>query len=200
MRGLVVEKGGDIRIADDIPMPQIGPYDALVKTECCMICNGTDMEIIRGELPEAQNFPLVLGHESAGKIIDTGGKVCTYKKGDRVIRSALPDSGRYYSAWGGFAEYGIVTDAEALRRDGIEYRQGLTQQVVPDGISAVQASLMITLKETCSALDRIGVRKDDRVLVVGDGPVGLCFLSGLKMLGITDVSVLGNRKSSLERA
>ena len=200
MRGLVVEKGGDIRIADDIPMPQIGPYDALVKTECCMICNGTDMEIIRGELPEAQDFPLVLGHESSGKIIDTGEKVCTYKKGDRVIRSALPDSGRYYSAWGGFAEYGIVTDAVAMRRDGIECRQGLTQQVVPEGISAVQASLMITLKETCSALDRIGVRKDDRVLVVGDGPVGLCFLSGLKMLGITDVSVLGNRRSSLERA
>lgn len=53
MKGIIVEKDGTIRLADDIPMPEPGPYEALVKIESCMICNGTDMEIIRGELPEA---------------------------------------------------------------------------------------------------------------------------------------------------
>ena len=52
MRGLVVEKNGIVHLADDIPMPEIGPYEALVKIECCMICNGTDVEIIKGELTE----------------------------------------------------------------------------------------------------------------------------------------------------
>lgn len=56
MKGIIVEKDGTIRLADDIPMPEPGPYEALVKIESCMICNGTDMEIIRGELPEAQVF------------------------------------------------------------------------------------------------------------------------------------------------
>ena len=60
MKGIIVEKDGTIRLADDIPMPEPGPYEALVKIESCMICNGTDMEIIRGELPEAQVFPCLL--------------------------------------------------------------------------------------------------------------------------------------------
>ena len=42
MKGIIVEKDGTIRLADDIPMPEPGPYEALVKIESCMICNGTD--------------------------------------------------------------------------------------------------------------------------------------------------------------
>ena len=41
MKGIIVEKDGTIRLADDIPMPEPGPYEALVKIESCMICNGT---------------------------------------------------------------------------------------------------------------------------------------------------------------
>lgn len=200
MKGLVVTPDKKIELVPDIPMPVIGTYEALVKTECCMICNGTDMEIIRGGLPEAPNFPLMLGHESAGRVVAVGDKVTTYQIGDRVIRASLPDNEKYYSAWGGFAEYGVVVDSAAMRRDGLENRSGLTQQAVKKGITSVQASLMITLKETCSAIKRAGIQEKDVVLIVGDGPVGLCFLSNLKLLGIENVMMLGNRKSSLEVA
>ena len=40
MKGIIVEKDGTIRLADDIPMPEPGPYEALVKIESCMICYG----------------------------------------------------------------------------------------------------------------------------------------------------------------
>ena len=92
MKGIIVEKDGTIRLADDIPMPEPGPYEALVKIESCMICNGTDMEIIRGELPEAQVFPTVLGHESAGRVVQIGEKVKAYKIGDMVVRASLPST------------------------------------------------------------------------------------------------------------
>ena len=179
MKGIIVEKDGTIRLADDIPMPEPGPYEALVKIESCMICNGTDMEIIRGELPEAQVFPTVLGHESAGRVVKIGEKVKAYKIGDMVVRASLPSTDKYASSWGGFSEYGLVTDAKAMEADGKSYSPGLTQQVVPDGITAIQASLMITLKETCSAVNRMNVKKEDHIMIVGDGPVGLCFLSNL---------------------
>ena len=39
MKGIIVEKDGTIHLADDIPMPEPGPYEALVKIESCMICN-----------------------------------------------------------------------------------------------------------------------------------------------------------------
>ena len=51
MKGLIVNEDGSLRLADDLPVPEIGPYEALVKTECCMICNGTDLEIIKGDCP-----------------------------------------------------------------------------------------------------------------------------------------------------
>ena len=92
MKGIIVEKDGTIRLADDIPMPEPGPYEALVKIESCMICNGTDMEIIRGELPEAQVFPTVLGHESAGRVVQIGEKVKAY-----LIRGARHLPG--YDIW-----------------------------------------------------------------------------------------------------
>ncbi|CUX21904.1 MULTISPECIES: zinc-dependent alcohol dehydrogenase [Clostridia] len=200
MRGIIVTKDKSLKLVDDIPVPEIGPYEALVKIECCMICNGTDMEIIRGELPEAQNFPTVLGHESAGRVVATGNKVCTYKTGDMVLRASLPDSKKYCSSWGGFSEYAVVTDTAAMAKDGLKNKSGLTQQIVPEGISSIQASLMITLKETCSAIKRIGIKKEDTVLIVGDGPVGLCFLSDLRLLGIENIIMLGNRPGSLETA
>ncbi len=202
MRGLIVEKDGIVRLADDIPMPEIGPYEALVKMECCMICNGTDMEIIKGELAEAQKFPLTLGHEGVGIVVKTGEKVCSYRVGDRVMRVSLPDSKRYYSGWGSFCEYGVVKDSKALLRDGYPFSEAagsLTQQVAAPDIIPEQASLMITLKETCSALWRIGAEKGNRVLLVGDGPVGLCMLNICRLLGI-EAEMAGNRSENLEIA
>ena len=88
-----------------------------------------------------------------------GEKVKAYKIGDMVVRASLPSTDKYASSWGGFSEYGLVTDAKAMEADGKLYSPGLTQQVVPDGITATQASLMITLKETCSAVNRMNVKK-----------------------------------------
>ena len=108
MKGIVVEKDGTIRLADDIPMPEPGPYEALVKIESCMICNGTDLEIIRGELPEAQAFPTVLGHESAGRVVKIGEKVKAY-----LIRGARHLPG--YDIWpNARVGYGSLCVSESL--------------------------------------------------------------------------------------
>lgn len=94
----------------------------------------------------------------------------------------------------------VPIQVKAMEADGKSYSPGLTQQVVPDGITAIQASLMITLKETCSAVNRMNVKKEDHIMIVGDGPVGLCFLSNLICEGYTDVQMIGNRDSSLKIA
>ena len=44
MKGLIVEKNGEVQIVNDIPEPKIGPYDALVETIACGICNSTDLK------------------------------------------------------------------------------------------------------------------------------------------------------------
>ena len=50
MKGLVVEQIGRLTLKDDLPVPQIGEYEALVKIETCMICNGTDLGVIHGKV------------------------------------------------------------------------------------------------------------------------------------------------------
>ena len=92
MKGLIVTQEKELMLVDDIPMPQINEYEALVKMNCCMVCNGTDLDIIDGGVREACNYPLVLGHESVGRIIDLGSKVTSYKLGDLVLRPSLKDT------------------------------------------------------------------------------------------------------------
>ena len=166
MKGLIVTANHTVQLVDDIPMPEIGPYEALVRIDCCMICNGTDMEILRGQLPEATEYPLMLGHESAGHVIRIGEKVRSFQPGDQVIRACLPSNARYASSWGSFSEYGAVLDYAAAAADGLpenRIRGGMTQQKVDARISPEVASLMITLKETYSALVRVGASRADTI-------------------------------------
>ena len=200
MKGLIVTADHTVQLVDDIPMPEIGPYEALVRIDCCMICNGTDMEILCGQLPEAAEYPLMLGHESAGHVIRIGEKVRSFQPGDQVIRACLPSNARYASSWGSFSEYGVVLDYAAAAADGLPenmIRGGMTQQKVDARISPEVASLMITLKETYSALVRVGASRADTIVILGDGPVGLSMLYGCGVMGIRNVTVIGNHQDNL---
>ncbi|MEW6674674.1 MAG: alcohol dehydrogenase catalytic domain-containing protein [Nitrospirota bacterium] len=74
----------DIRI-EDIPIPEIGPKDALIKTKACGICSGDVMPWYI-----EKKAPIVLGHEPAGEIVELGREVSENLKnfwsiGDRVF-------------------------------------------------------------------------------------------------------------------
>lgn len=71
-----------IRI-DEIPIPQIGPYDALVKVKAGYI-NGGDTLIYNGGMLPGKS-PITMGHELAGVVEEAGESVIDFKKGDRVV-------------------------------------------------------------------------------------------------------------------
>ena len=117
MKGLVVTEDNKLYLEEKLPIPEIGEYEALVKNECCMICNGTDLGVIGGKVREVTRYPAVLGHEDAGRVVKIGKKVTSFKVGDLVVRAGQPDNEKFSSAWGGFAEYGIVKDYKAAMAD-----------------------------------------------------------------------------------
>ena len=84
MKGLIVTKDLRPELAGDIEMPRMGDYNALVKTECCCICNGIDRVIIAGALPEAGRYLLFLGHEAVGRVVALGLKAQHLRVGDRA--------------------------------------------------------------------------------------------------------------------
>lgn len=203
MRGLIVTKEHELKLVQDIPMPEINEYEALVKVETCMICNGTDLGVIAGHVREASDYPLVLGHESAGRVVKVGIKVTAFRLGDLVVRPTQKVSDRYSIGWGGFSEYAVVKDYLAIVRDGADIPDaslGITQQVVPEGITAEQASLLITFKETYSQVKRIGAAQRKNMVIIGDGPVGLSVLTSAKLLNVSEVYMIGNHRKNLELA
>src|SRR5512147_587856 len=69
----------DIRI-EDIPIPVVGPDDLLLRTRACGICSGDVMPWYI-----EKKAPLVPGHEPAGEIVEVGGDVRSFRKGERVF-------------------------------------------------------------------------------------------------------------------
>lgn len=191
MKGLIVREVGKLEIVNDIPEPKIGPYDALVETIACGICNGTDLKIIDGHFKGFNTYPCVLGHEPVGRVIEVGQKVTTYKKGDHVLRSMLVDIPEYYSGWGSFAELGTVSDYNAMVNDGMKdiFTGHMAQQIVPQDLDPEKALMLITFKEVLSGLKRFGVTEGMDVMVNGAGPVGLSMVRLCKALGVKTLVV-----------
>lgn len=203
MRGLVVDGKGNIALKDDIPVPELSDYTAIVKTAACGICNGTDLKLREGHLNGFDTYPAVLGHESVGRVLRTGKKVISYKKGDLVLRSGLDDTyPLYHSLWGSFGEYGRVTDYQAMIRDGVTEADisNISQQVIPADIDPVDGIMVITLKEVCAAVKRLGVGPGDKVAVSGCGPVGLALVKFCKLAGASFVALSGHHDDRLATA
>ncbi|MGD9518306.1 MAG: zinc-binding dehydrogenase, partial [Armatimonadota bacterium] len=181
----------------------------LVKVEACAFCSSTDVKIAYGELPFVSSYPCILGHEGVGTIIELDAKVRHLAVGDRVLRppAVYPGEklGEFFSGWGGFAEYACVIDWQSavedlqMRADQVGLWPRLHQKV-PADMDAPGATMLITLKETLSSLQDMGLRPATRVLVIGDGAVGLGFAYWAKILGATRVIVAGHHEDRLQRA
>lgn len=82
MKALVLrELGGPLRM-EEMPTPEIGPRDALVRVRACGVCR-TDLKIRDGIYVGSQ-LPLILGHEPAGEVAAVGSEVQGLQPGDRV--------------------------------------------------------------------------------------------------------------------
>jgi threonine dehydrogenase-like Zn-dependent dehydrogenase len=203
MKGIVVYEDGMIKV-EELPQPKIHEYQALVRNLSCGICNGTDFKLIHGSFKGFDTYPAVLGHESVGEVVEVGSKVTSFKPGDRVLRSILETVGddRYASGWGSFAEYGVIGDIEAMKRDGRTdyYDIYLAQQIVPAHIDPHQAVMLITLKEVLSGLARFGVDEGSSILIHGAGPVGLSMIRFAKLKGAAPIVVSEPHAGRREKA
>ena len=207
MKAAVVTKQGTLEIQEiNVPVPD--DYEALVKIEVCGLCGTTDKEIIAGRQPHhpAEDYPVVLGHEAVGTVVAVGDKVKSFKLGDRVTRPAAIWPGEcregLYSAWGSFAEYGIVKDGPVLIAQGHdELRddfQTLRQRVIPRDIDPLDGSLAIGLAEVVSWMWKLNSISGKSIAVAGTGFVGYTMCLFAKMFGAGSVILIGRRKPRLE--
>ena len=82
MQAMVLEAPGQPLVRRDLPVPNPGPGQVLVRIAACAVCR-TDLHVVDGELPEPK-LPLIPGHEIVGRIERVGEDVTRFKPGDRV--------------------------------------------------------------------------------------------------------------------
>lgn len=203
MKAAVVTKINCIEIMD-LPMPKISDYEVLCKMQYGATCTGTDLHILTG-CPWNIAYPIIMGHESIGEVVETGKKVRHFKIGDLITRVGVhsyPELGiNAGNGWGGYAEYGIGVDHWAIKADGadVRYRFDTTiQQVVPRYIDPAEATLFITLRETLSYITRLGIKSGQDILIVGSGANALAFAAHAKIAGAGNIVVLGSKNKEAQ--
>ncbi|MBR7130569.1 MAG: zinc-binding dehydrogenase [Lentisphaeria bacterium] len=206
MKAALTDGKGKVWISE-LPLPVPGDYECLCRIDACATCTGTDKKLISGKMSWAkpENYPAALGHESVGTVIQVGKKVRNISPGERFLRPAAWYLGMVKdgitSFMGGFAEYGLVTDVEALAEDHPEitppYYCRYQQRIPADvEISDADATMLVTMKEIYSFIRDVGIKSGDKVAVLGAGAVGMSMIFFAKLAG-ADVAVAARREEQL---
>lgn len=187
------EKGSvEIR---EIEKPGMGEDDVLLEVANVGVC-GSDLHQWTADHSWPVNYPVVLGHEFAGTIIEMGDKVTNWKKGDKVVSetAAVIDANNPMSRAGfynldptrkGFG-YGVNGAMTKLVRVPARCLHRLPEQVPFE---------QACLTEPCcvaynAVVQNTGIKPGDRVIVLGPGTIGILCAAIAKLCG-AEVAVVG---------
>ncbi|HYR71299.1 MAG TPA: zinc-binding dehydrogenase [Candidatus Acidoferrum sp.] len=176
-------------VVTDLPQPEPGPGEVMVKTLACGIC-GSDLHALRHaeQFVEASRRAgsvftmdltrdVVMGHEFCAEIVEygpettrvlrTGTRVCSRPS---LIRADGPRTVGYSNDTpGGYAEYMRLTESLLLP--------------VPNGLVTEHAALTEPMAVGLHAVAKARLESDDAPLVIGCGPVGLAVIAALRLHG-----------------
>jgi alcohol dehydrogenase, propanol-preferring len=163
---------------EEIPVPQVGPDQVLVKVAACGVCH-TDLHYIEHGVPTFKKPPIVLGHEASGTVEDLGPGVTNVKKGQRVLIPAVLTCGRCPLCRQG--RENICADMKMLGNhfDGAyaEFVAVPSKDLLnlPDSIALQDASIIADALSTPyhAVKNRARVQPGDTVVVFGCGGVGI---------------------------
>lgn len=183
MKAAVIDRYGSndlVRLAD-VAAPRPGPRDLLVQVHAASV-NPLDVKTRNGELKVLlkYRFPLVLGNDLAGVVVDVGAEVTRFRKGDAVY--ARLDTDRI----GAFAELAVVSErAAALKPTRVTFEEAASLPLV--ALTAWQALVEIA-----------ALTAGQRVLIhAGSGGVGSVAIQLARHLGAMVFTTVGRRNVDL---
>lgn len=191
MRAAVYRGGASLRV-EQLPVPEIGPGELLVRVDACGIC-GTDIKKIQRDLLPG---PRVYGHETAGTVVQSGAGVTRFREGDRVALHHHVPCGdcfycreRLYSQCSGYKRNGTTAGFEPAGGGFAEFVRVLDWIVergvvaVPAGVPAAEAAFLEPLNTCLKAVERSRLEPGETALVVGQGPIGALLMQVARWRG-----------------
>lgn len=199
----VTSKGGDLELVErDVPTPR--PGEALVRVEACGVCH-SDMFAKEGVFPGV-SFPVVPGHEVAGKVAALGDGVQGWTEGQRVGVGWFGGN----CGWCEPCRRGQLIACQNMGIPGVTMDGGYAEYVVvpaaalaavPDELDAADAApLLCAGVTTYNGLRRTNARAGDLVAVLGVGGLGHLGVQYAAKMGFDTVAIArGTDKESLAR-
>lgn len=189
---------------EDVPIPEPGPGEVLVKVAFCGICH-SDLSLINGTFP-AMRPVVTQGHEAAGTIAKMGPDVTGWAEGDRVVVAAGKPCTQCANCRRGDVTNCLAIQLMAFAYDGawaeytVAQAAGLTR--VPDNVPLEQAAILADAVSTpFGAVVRTGkVGIGESVGVWGVGGVGTHIVQLARLVGAAPVIAVDVKAAVLERA
>ncbi len=205
MQAVVLHAAHDLRV-EEVPVPKVGPEDALVRVRACGICASDVHYFVHGRIGRyVVEEPMIVGHELAGDVVAVGSAVRGLSAGTRVAlepgvpcgRCSMCKVGRYnlcpdvtfYATppvQGAMSEYAVIrADFAHPLPDHVTYEQGALCEPISVGIHCCNLT---------------GVRPGDTVVILGAGPIGLTAIAAARQRGAGQVIVSDVYPARLEVA
>jgi D-xylulose reductase len=179
MRALVLEKERSLTLRDiDLPM-KLGPRDVKIAVDTVGICGSDVHYYTHGRIGSfIVKSPMVLGHEAAGKVVEVGSEVKSFKPGDRVcMEPGVPDMASRASRmglynvdpsvtfWATPPVHGCLT-AYVIHPEAFTYK-------LPDNVSFAEGALVEPFAIGMQAASKAKIAPGDVALVIGSGTIGV---------------------------
>ncbi len=190
MKQALMTEPGNI-IFQDVPIPEMGPDDILIKLEKIGVC-GSDIHVWHGKHPYT-SYPVVQGHEIAATVVDMGANVTGFAKGDLVTVMPQVVCGKCYPC-----THGLYNDCEELKVRGFQTTGMASEYFVapaswsiklPEGMSYEHAAMIEPLACGVHAARRAGDIAGKKIAVMGGGTIGNLTGQALKAMGAERVIV-----------
>jgi len=199
MKYIVCEKPGDFLLKEGNP-PVRKDNEALLKVKKVGIC-GTDLHAYSGNQAFFQ-YPRILGHELATEVIEIGENPRGIKKGDKVVIMPYVSCGTCVAC-----RHGKTNCCSNIQVLGVHTDGGMQEQIavrtdllIPsNNLSHDEMAIVEPLAIGAHAIRRAQVTKDEFVVVVGCGPIGIGIVKLAQIAG-AKVIVLDMNDHRLEYA
>jgi L-iditol 2-dehydrogenase len=191
MRAGVYREQGIVRV-EEVPVPEVGDAEVLIKVAACGIC-GTDIKKIFQRYVEP---PQILGHELAGTVVAVGRGVTKWQPGGRVMSFHHVPCGKCF-----YCERRLFSQCKQYKTTGLtagfnpngggfaEYVKAMPWVAergiiaLPDNVSFEEATFIEPINTIAKAVQKARVAAGEAVLIIGCGPIGLQLLMVSRLQG-----------------